>query len=196
MFRRASRCVSGDDNDTLIRIVECCDGYQTDDIKQGCSPLLTDELRDRLASNELISTVFVFNDTTFSSLSASLQARMRQRKGCAKDLIKEHIYDGMLCSAILQDDVKSITGTIHRFQKQHDGNGREILRLDNGRVVDVDQVASNGVIHLIDDNLTDEKSFVLNHIVMGDSHVTKKLVKTAYGSKVAKITYFRLCLYY
>ncbi|VDN41295.1 unnamed protein product [Gongylonema pulchrum] len=38
MFRRASRCVSGDDNDTLIRIVECCDGYQTDDIKQGCSP--------------------------------------------------------------------------------------------------------------------------------------------------------------
>uniref|UniRef100_A0A183E3L9 FAS1 domain-containing protein n=1 Tax=Gongylonema pulchrum TaxID=637853 RepID=A0A183E3L9_9BILA len=67
------------------------------------------------------------------------------------DLIKEHIYDGMLCSAILQDDVKSITGTIHRFQKQ---------------------------------NLTDEKAFVLNHIVMGDLHVTRKLVKTAYGSKI------------
>lgn len=373
LFKRATRCVSGDANGTLIRIVECCEGHQTEDIKKGCTPyenpstledllvgknacinvldlkdiqhstllipanetcsaddivdrdwdqyildqpyrsyellnsqklstrkpdtfvivtantkqtdssndkpllncvkiadedlkwekgivqvlssplslstqtlldiitnssdftafseLLTDELRELLASKDRVSTVFVFTDTIFSSLSPSLRARMRQRKGCAKDLIKEHVYDGMLCSALMEGDAKSITGTKHRFYKQHDGNETEIIHLDNGRIADTDQVALNGVLHRIDDvifsenfvdwrdhlelperdfldlvernigyedepvaifvppsnyfqNVTDEKSFVLNHITMGDSHVTNKLVKTAYGSKI------------
>lgn len=45
---------------------------------------MTDDLRERLASSILISTVFVFSNETFASFSPSLQARMRQRKGCAR----------------------------------------------------------------------------------------------------------------
>ncbi|KAK6103144.1 Fasciclin domain family protein [Brugia pahangi] len=196
------------------------------------SSLLTDDLQERLASNNLISTVFVFNNEKFSSLSLSLQARMYQKKGCARELIKEHIYDGMLCSPFKENAITSITGIKHRFYKQWDGNNTELIRLDNGRILSTNRVASNGVIHIIDDvilreqsaidwrdhlefpgrefleivernigyeddpvaifvppndsfrNLTDEKSFVMNHIIMNDSYVTNNLIETAYGSKI------------
>ncbi|VDN84711.1 unnamed protein product, partial [Brugia pahangi] len=194
--------------------------------------MLTDDLQERLASNNLISTVFVFNNEKFSSLSLSLQARMYQKKGCARELIKEHIYDGMLCSPFKENAITSITGIKHRFYKQWDGNNTELIRLDNGRILSTNRVASNGVIHIIDDvilreqsaidwrdhlefpgrefleivernigyeddpvaifvppndsfrNLTDEKSFVMNHIIMNDSYVTNNLIETAYGSKI------------
>ncbi|VBB29164.1 unnamed protein product [Acanthocheilonema viteae] len=376
-YKRAMRCVTGDSNETLVRIVECCDGYHTSDIKKGCTPydapealdkllngknvcmealelknikfttllipnnescftndtdnrnwneyileqpyrsyemlnsqklptrkpgafvivsrnpertdlddkpllncikivdedlewrngtvqllsaplpkattqtlleiiksdpnfsafnaLLTDDLQGRLASNTLISTVFVFTNETFVSFSPSLQTRMQQRKGCARELIKEHIYDGMLCSSFMENDVTSITGIKHHFYKQQDENNTELIHLDNGRILNTDRVASNGVIHIIDDvilreqsaidwrdhfefpgrefleivernighedepvaifvppddsfrNLTDEKSFVMNHIVINNSHITNKMIETAYGSKIPSL---------
>ncbi|CAG9534734.1 unnamed protein product [Cercopithifilaria johnstoni] len=194
--------------------------------------LLTDDLQERLASNTLISTVFVFSNKTFTSFSPSLQIRMNQRKGCARELIKEHIYDGMLCSLFMENDIISITGIKHHFYKQRDGNNTELIRLDNGRILNTDRIASNGIIHIIDDiilreqsaidwrdhlespdrefleivernighedepivifvppndsfqNLTDEKSFVMNHIVVNDSQITSKVIETAYGSKI------------
>uniref|UniRef100_A0A8R1XS49 FAS1 domain-containing protein n=1 Tax=Onchocerca volvulus TaxID=6282 RepID=A0A8R1XS49_ONCVO len=213
-------------NQTLLDIIA------NDSDLSAFNSLLTDDLRKRLASNSLISTVFVFNNEIFASLSQSFQARLRQKKGCARELIKEHIYDGMLCSVLMEDDIKSITGIKHRFYKLRNVNNTELIRLDNGRVLDTDRVASNGVIHMIDDvilaeqsavdwrdhlefperefleivernigyenepvaifippsdsfrNLTDEKSFVLNHIAINDSHITNKLIETAYGSKI------------
>ncbi|KAM3719556.1 Periostin [Dirofilaria immitis] len=200
------------------------------------SALLTDDLRERLASNILISTVFVFNNETFASLSPPFPIRLRQKKGCAKELIKEHIYDGMLCSSILKEgEIKSITGIKHRLYKLRNANNTELIRLDNSRILNTDRVASNGVIHIIDDiilpeqatidwhnllmfperdfldivernigyedepvaifippdnsfrNLTDEKSFVMNHIVINDSHITNELIETAYGSKIPSL---------
>uniref|UniRef100_A0A1I7VM38 FAS1 domain-containing protein n=1 Tax=Loa loa TaxID=7209 RepID=A0A1I7VM38_LOALO len=342
--KRAMRCVTGDSNGTLIRIVECCDGYHTSDIKKGCTPydapetlnellygknvcietlepsdtkfttllvlqnwneyileqpyhtyemlnsqklptrkpgafiiisrnpertgldnkpllncieivdedlecrngtvqllsaplpkttmqtlldiitndpnfsvfsaLLTDDLQGRLASNSLISTVFVFSNETFTALSSSntyaSKERMRERNAVIK-------YRKLRIS---------ITDI------QRDGNNTEWIRLDNGRILNTDRVASNGVIHVIDDiilreqsatdwrdhlelpsrefleilernigyeyepvaifvppddsfrNMTDEKSFVMNHIAINDSHITNKLIETAYGSKI------------
>lgn len=64
---------------------------------------------------------------------------MHQRKGCARgeynilltvckfqvnikiifiELIKEHIYDGMLCPPFQENDITSITGIKHHFYKQ------------------------------------------------------------------------------
>ncbi|VDM19230.1 unnamed protein product [Wuchereria bancrofti] len=188
--------------------------------------MLTDDLQKRLASNNLISTVFVFSNETFTSLSSSLQTQ----------LIKEHVYDGMLCSPFKENAITSITGIKHRFFKQWDGNNTELIRLDNGRILNTNRVASNGVIHIIDDvilpeqsaidwrdhlefpgrefleivernigyedepvaifvppddsfrNLTDEKSFVMNHIIINDSHITNNLIETAYGSKIPSST--------
>ncbi|MCP9261567.1 hypothetical protein DINM_004919 [Dirofilaria immitis] len=165
------------------------------------SALLTDDLRERLASNILISTVFVFNNETFASLSPPFPIRLRQKKDARK----------------------------------RNANNTELIRLDNSRILNTDRVASNGVIHIIDDiilpeqatidwhnllmfperdfldivernigyedepvaifippdnsfrNLTDEKSFVMNHIVINDSHITNELIETAYGSKIPSL---------
>ncbi|VDO34939.1 unnamed protein product [Onchocerca flexuosa] len=38
--KRAMRCIKGDGNETVMRIVECCDGYYTTDIKKGCIPCM------------------------------------------------------------------------------------------------------------------------------------------------------------
>ncbi|EFO19382.2 fasciclin domain-containing protein [Loa loa] len=355
--KRAMRCVTGDSNGTLIRIVECCDGYHTSDIKKGCTPydapetlnellygknvcietlepsdtkfttllvlqflnicyfassidfierynrnwneyileqpyhtyemlnsqklptrkpgafiiisrnpertgldnkpllncieIVDEDLECRNGTVQLLSAPLpkttmqtlldiITNDPNFSVFSASTkhlrhyhhQTRMHQRKGCARELIKEHIYDGMLCSLFKENHITSITGIKHRFYKQRDGNNTEWIRLDNGRILNTDRVASNGVIHVIDDiilreqsatdwrdhlelpsrefleilernigyeyepvaifvppddsfrNMTDEKSFVMNHIAINDSHITNKLIETAYGSKI------------
>uniref|UniRef100_A0A915PV74 FAS1 domain-containing protein n=1 Tax=Setaria digitata TaxID=48799 RepID=A0A915PV74_9BILA len=200
--------------------------------------LLSDDLRERLASNDLISTVFVFSNETFMSLPASLQTRMQRRKHCSRELIKEHVYDDMLCSTLKEAEIKSIAGNKHHFHTQLDINNTQLNYLDNNRLLDTDRVASNGVIHVIENivlsekvavdlsnhlgvperefievaerhigyeiepkaifvppgdsfqNLTDEKSFVLNHVAISDSHVTDKLIKTALGSKsLPKTTY-------
>uniref|UniRef100_A0A158Q7R1 FAS1 domain-containing protein n=1 Tax=Elaeophora elaphi TaxID=1147741 RepID=A0A158Q7R1_9BILA len=216
-------------NQTLLEIIKSDPNFSA------FNALLTDDLQERLASSTHISTVFVFSNETFASFSPSLQTRLYQRKGCARELIKEHIYDGTLCSLFEGSDVTSITGIKHHFYKQRDGNNTELIRLDNGRILNTDRVASNGVIHIIDDiilreqsaidwrdylefsgleflkivernighedepvaifvppndsfrNLTDEKSFVMNHIVISDSHVTNKLIETAYGSKIPSL---------
>lgn len=52
--------------------------------------MLTDDLRGRLASNNFVSTVFVFNNDTFASVALLLQTRMLKKKGCARG--KRNVY--------------------------------------------------------------------------------------------------------
>ncbi|KHN79298.1 Periostin [Toxocara canis] len=204
--------------------------------------LLDDDLKELLSSDK-VSTVFAFTDEAFSALSHSLQMRMRQRSHCTKDLIKEHVHRGMHCSRRMQGPIKAVSGNGHEISKEV-VDGTLFIRVGNARVLETDMIASNGIIHTVDDiilsekfadwrdhlavyeegflklaeevipneeepaaifvppreslrvdfkfvllfqrwiqNLSDEKSFIQNHVVRRSEMITNNSITTEFGSK-------------
>uniref|UniRef100_A0A914ZM54 FAS1 domain-containing protein n=1 Tax=Parascaris univalens TaxID=6257 RepID=A0A914ZM54_PARUN len=192
--------------------------------------LLDDDLKELLDSKR-VYTLFAFTNDAFSTLSRSLQLRLRQRSKCTKDLLKEHIYYGVHCSARLQHSLEAISAKKHQISKEVI-NGTLFIRVDNARVMETDMITTNGIIHIVDDiilsekfvdwrdhlavyeerfmelldevisideepmaifippreslkNLSDEKSFVLNHVIPRAEMITTNSITSAYGSKIA-----------
>uniref|UniRef100_A0A0M3IM43 FAS1 domain-containing protein n=1 Tax=Ascaris lumbricoides TaxID=6252 RepID=A0A0M3IM43_ASCLU len=131
----------------------------------------------------------------------------------------------------MQHSLEAISGKKHQISKEVI-NGTLFIRVDNARVMETDLIATNGIIHIVDDvilsekfadwrdhlavyeesfmklvdevfsndeepmaifippkesfkNLSDEKSFILNHVIPRAEMITADSITSAYGSKIA-----------
>lgn len=93
-------------------------------------------------------TVFVPNDTAYAAMPAAERARMMQNNTTLRQALLYYIVPGRLTAADLQGRASVMTalGVPLRIE-QRDG----ALWLDGiARVVATDQIASNGIVHMVD----------------------------------------------
>jgi len=108
-------------------------------------------------------TVFAPTDEAFEKLSELTREKVLGNGGCSKDIIQSHILNNVVCSGVVENKVKisNILGRDMLMDKDDDGN----INVEGIKLVMKDKMATNGVIHVIDDIIIQESVMsVIDHL--------------------------------
>jgi len=108
-------------------------------------------------------TVFAPTDEAFEKLSELTREKVLGNGGCSKDIIQSHILNNVVCSGVVENKVKisNILGRDMLMDLDDDGN----INVEGIKLVMKDKMATNGVIHVIDDIIIQESVMsVIDHL--------------------------------
>lgn len=152
--------------------------------------------------NELLEgdgpvTFFVPTDMAFEKLDPQLRRSLKEGKGCAANILKNHILDLTFCSVASVSGTKTTTynllGEAMRFNrssspstekkaedKDIDLDSQPIVINEMAKIVEADLMGTNGVIHVIDTVLPTSSALPLS-MLMQEQNVTlfKRLLEAA-----------------
>jgi len=106
-------------------------------------------------------TLFAPTNKAFSNLDAEMTKKIEKGNGCTKDILLHHLLPNVICTGVISGKAK--TSNINDKYIILERNPEdEILVNDNAMVINRDVMASNGVIHIIDDVLIPETARTVN----------------------------------
>jgi len=106
-------------------------------------------------------TLFAPTNKAFSNLDADMIRKIEKGNGCSKDILLHHLLPNVICTGVISGKAK--TSNINDKYIILERNPEdEILVNDVAMVVNRDVMASNGVIHIIDDVLIPETARTIN----------------------------------
>jgi len=119
-------------------------------------------------------TILAPTDSAFEKLEPQLRKKLKEGRGCASNILKNHILDLTFCSSAVAENAKTsaynLLGEKLEFEfnednAKNDGNEiadmtnvREILVNGEARLIAVDMMGTNGVVHIIDAMLPTESA--------------------------------------
>jgi len=138
-------------------------------------------------------TVFAPTDEAFEKLNEVTREKVLGNGGCSKDIIQSHILNNVVCSGIVETNVK-ISNSLGRdmlLNRDDDGN----INVEGIKLVMMDKMATNGVIHVIDDIIIQKSVMsVIDHLKKKNSEKLLDLLhKTGLTKTVenlANLTFF------
>jgi len=156
------------------------------------SALESNSLSDMLAKDGHF-TVFAPTDEAFEKLSEISREKVLGNGGCSKDIIQSHILDNVVCSGIVENKVKisNILGRDMIMDRDDDGN----INVEGIKLMMKDKMATNGVIHVIDDIIIQESVMsVIDHLKKKNSEKLLNLLEktglTKTVENLSNLTFF------
>uniref|UniRef100_A0A1I8N9S2 Fasciclin n=1 Tax=Musca domestica TaxID=7370 RepID=A0A1I8N9S2_MUSDO len=134
-------------------------------------------------------TIFVPTDSAFDKLEPHLRRALKEGKGCATNILKNHILDLTFCSVASVAGAKTtaynLLGEPMRFNRSKassDDSKAEQPVIINGiaKIMEADIMGSNGVMHVIDTIMPTESALPMSSL-MQEKNVTifKRLLEAA-----------------
>lgn len=106
-------------------------------------------------------TLLAPTNTAFGKMDESLLKKLLRDQQCLDNVLKNHIFPNVICSAVIQGDVKTPNMLKKYTNLTRDSDNK--LYADGAQIVNADLMATNGVLFIIDDVLlTDEALGILD----------------------------------
>lgn len=138
-------------------------------------------------------TVFAPTDEAFEKLSEETREKILGNGGCSKDIIQSHILNNVVCSGVVENRVKinNVIGGNMIMNRDDDGN----INVEGIKLVMKDKMATNGVIHVIDDIIIQESVIsVIDHLKKKNSEKLLNLLEktglTKTVENLSNLTFF------
>uniref|UniRef100_A0A914WUQ7 FAS1 domain-containing protein n=1 Tax=Plectus sambesii TaxID=2011161 RepID=A0A914WUQ7_9BILA len=115
--------------------------------------LVDENLQKRLINPDEHLTVLAFTDEVFNRLPNTVRQAITGENKCYKDLISEHVFPHTVCSAAINGKAKirNIAGHyIDASQTRANDKEESVLMFNDASVTSADRIATNGVLHVID----------------------------------------------
>ena len=126
-------------------------------------------LKEDLASNDGQWTLFAPTDAAFEKLEATMKSKILSGNGCSADILKHHLLPNVICSGVVDGKAKTVNSLNKYVILERDE--QDVLFIEGVKLVMTDIVASNGVIHVIDDVIIPESSRSVPE-ALEESHMT------------------------
>ncbi|XP_036334207.1 transforming growth factor-beta-induced protein ig-h3 [Rhagoletis pomonella] len=149
---------------------------------------------NELLEGEKPVTIFVPTDDAFDKVDSHLRRALKEGKGCAANILKNHILDLTFCSVASIPGAKTtaynVLGEAMRFNRSDSSAGKSEVAdlvgeqpvIINGiaKIIDADIMGTNGVLHVIDTILPTMSALPLSTL-MEEKNVTifKRLLEAA-----------------
>ncbi|XP_067677411.1 transforming growth factor-beta-induced protein ig-h3-like [Haliotis asinina] len=109
-------------------------------------------------------TVFAPTDAAFRKMAPQLLEKLLSgQEECLQKVLKNHVLPNVICSAIIQGHAKSYNLLNAYINLTRDDNDK--LFVGKAQIVEKDLMATNGVIHVIDDVLVPDEALRITDIV-------------------------------
>ncbi|KAM7362558.1 midline fasciclin isoform 2-T2 [Cochliomyia hominivorax] len=193
-YRYTANCVPIEKHDklseqgmihTISGVLKPASKNVMDIIRQRADMSIMRTVLENTKLNELLEgekpvTIFVPTDDAFEKLEPHLRRALKEGKGCASNILKNHILDLTFCSVASVPGAKTtaynLLGEPMRFNrsKSEDSETKtEQPVLINGiaKIIEADIMGSNGVMHVIDTIMPTESALPLSSL-MQEKNVT------------------------
>jgi len=139
-------------------------------------------------------TMFVPSNSAFDRMNPIDKEKLLSGQQCVTDIVRHHLVNNVICSDALSGELSVVNILNHRLNVKR--NPDEKLFVDGAQVLETDVMATNGVIHIIDDLLIPEEALSLLDIVEKlDSDVFLDLVNASgLSTKITQMHNFTLFL--
>jgi len=174
--------------------------------KQSVESILTEDQQFRtfvtaLEEHDILETLDTMNDITvfaptdaaFDKLDSIERGKVLGVGGCARDVIMSHILPSVICSGVVEGKISAsnLLGRKVLLERDDDGN----VMVDNIKLVLKDKMATNGVIHVIEEVIIqDSVRDVIEHLEAKNAKKLVELLKTSGLDKtlqsMSNITFF------
>lgn len=110
-------------------------------------------------------TLLAPTDNAFRKLDGQLLNRTLTDKRCLKKIINNHLLPNVICSSAVSGSHKSKTkNKLSKYlQLMRDDNDK--IFVEKSQIIDRDIMASNGVLHLIDDVIIPEEAYAVMEVL-------------------------------
>jgi transforming growth factor-beta-induced protein len=122
-----------------------------------------------LAEPEGQYTLFAPTDAAFEKLDAKMKSKILTGNGCSADIIKHHMLPNVICSGIIDSKAKTVNSLNKYVVLERDE--QDVVSIEGVKLIMTDIVASNGVIHVIDEVIVPESSRSVPE-ALEESHMT------------------------
>ena len=126
-------------------------------------------LTEDLSSPEGQWTLFAPTDAAFEKLEAKLKAKVLHGNGCSADILKHHLLPNVICSGIVDSKAKTVNSLNKYVVLEKDE--QDVISIEGVKLIMTDIVASNGVVHVVDDVIVPESSRSVPE-ALEESHMT------------------------
>merc|ERR1711971_562163 len=100
-------------------------------------------------------TLFAPTNKAFSNLDSEMLRKIEKGNGCSKDILLHHLLPNVICTGVVSGKAKT-TNINDKYIILERNAEDEIIVNEKAMVINRDIMASNGVIHIIDDVLIPE----------------------------------------
>lgn len=113
-------------------------------------------------------TIFAPTDEAFSKLDEVQRQKLLNGGGCASNILKHHIVAHTVCSSAIIGNATThnVEGVVLNMERTLDD---ELIFEGKAKIIDVDIVGSNGVIHLIDTLIIPESGQYIGNVLKSHS---------------------------
>ncbi|XP_065363398.1 transforming growth factor-beta-induced protein ig-h3 [Calliphora vicina] len=193
-YRYTANCVPIEKHDklseqgmvhTLGGVLKSTNKNVMDIIRQRADMSIMRTVLENTKLNELLEgekpvTIFVPTDDAFEKLEPHLRRALKEGKGCASNILKNHILDLTFCSVASIPGAKTtaynLLGEPMRFNrsKSLDADSKEqqpVMINGIAKITEADIMGSNGVVHVIDTIMPTESALPLSSL-MQEKNVT------------------------
>lgn len=152
------------------------------------------KLNELLESDKPV-TVFAPTDKAFEKLDMHLRRTLKEGKGCAANILKNHILDLTFCSVAVVSDAKTTAYNLlghpmsferstpddNQMQEIADLTGvQDILVNGQARIIESDIMGTNGVVHIIDTIMPTETALPITSLLETKNLTTfKRLIEVS-----------------
>ena len=113
-------------------------------------------LNEDLSSNDAHWTLIAPTDAAFEKLESTLKSKILTGNGCSADIMKHHLLPNVICSGVIDGKAKTVNSLNKYVIIERDE--QDVLTVEGIKLIMTDIVASNGVIHVVDDVIIPESS--------------------------------------
>ncbi|XP_070138020.1 transforming growth factor-beta-induced protein ig-h3 isoform X2 [Drosophila bipectinata] len=118
-------------------------------------------------------TIFVPTDAAFDKLEPHLRRALKEGRGCASNILKNHMLDLTFCSLATVPGAKTTAYNLlgealllNRTQGNANQTGPATISINNvAKIVDADIMGTNGVLHVIDTILPTESALPMTSLM-------------------------------
>jgi transforming growth factor-beta-induced protein len=115
-------------------------------------------------------TLFAPTNKAFSNLDSEMLRKIEKGNGCSKDILLHHLLPNVICTGVVSGKAKT-TNINDKYIILERNAEDEILVNEKAMVINRDIMASNGVIHIIDDVLIPETARTVEE-ALEENHMT------------------------
>lgn len=106
-------------------------------------------------------TVFAPSNEAFDKLESSVKAKLLKGEACSKAILSHHVTAHTVCSSAIigNSTTHNVEGAILNMERT---NEDQLILENKAKIIEVDIMGTNGVIHLIDDIIIPETALRIN----------------------------------
>ena len=101
-------------------------------------------------------TFFAPTNEAFDKLDDDIREKVESGNGCSSDVLSHHLLPNVICSSVITSKAKTVNSAKKYIGLERDAD--DILFVENREIVAKDVMATNGVIHVIEEVIVPESA--------------------------------------